>query len=128
MNVRVSVEGERGCGYRKVGGIYLMGSGLAEPCERVPWVLEVCPCCGGGIKPSRAPTWINPQELFADDIEPLCDPTIRDHRHSMCPMCKARPEKALLIWVGERHYPFPHDFIKEGAEMGFSRRIRAIPV
>jgi len=35
--------------------------------------------------------------------------------------------RAGLIWIGEKFYKFPVDFVKEGVELGFSRRIKAIP-
>jgi hypothetical protein len=48
----MAIERKRGCGYRKVGGMYLVGDeGIWVPCDRLPIILDVCPACGGGIKP-----------------------------------------------------------------------------
>ena len=55
----MAVEAKRGCGYRKVGGLYLVSDGLGIPCDRLPITLEVCPCCGAGIKPARGWTWVD---------------------------------------------------------------------
>lgn len=30
----MACEPKRGCGYRKVGGIYLVGGGIGVPCDR----------------------------------------------------------------------------------------------
>jgi hypothetical protein len=48
---------------------------------------------------------------------------------AFCPLCKKVKEigKAGLIWVGERFYKTPDQFMSEGREMGFSRRVKSIP-
>jgi hypothetical protein len=134
-DIAISFEEARGCGFRKASkdgvGIYLIGTGEGEPCERLPFPLEVCPACGGGIKPSRGFTWINPTLLFAPEAEPCCDVTVLlgDHSHSTCFMCT--PEhvgaQAGLLWVGEEHYPSPAHFMSEARRMGISRKIGALP-
>jgi hypothetical protein len=46
-----------------------------------------------------------------------------------CPLCR-NPEaigRAGLIWIGEKFYKNPAEFMIEGRELGFSRRIQAIP-
>lgn len=43
--VRTSVEGARGCGYRKAGGIYLVSGGIPRPCGKLPIPLTTCPTC-----------------------------------------------------------------------------------
>lgn len=57
-------EPRRGCGYRKEGGLYLVGGGLSAPCGRLPIPLTVCPVCNGGIHPARGWTWVSPRALF----------------------------------------------------------------
>jgi len=134
MEVSFVFEGPRGCGYRSPGkdgvGVYLRGSPFNEACERLPWLLDVCPCCGAGFKPTRGFTWINPMSLFDPYATPQC--TARDdykHDHERCWMCN--PEllgsKAGLIWIGEKHYPTPRDFLIEADRMGISRKLGAIP-
>lgn len=138
-------EQKRGCGYRKVGGLYLVGGGVGIPCDRLPYALDVCPCCGQGIKKARGWTWVDVGKLFqgshylnGNEIYPgkVLQPcecgrpagapgTIK----IPCPLCQS-PEtmgKAGLLWIGEKFYKFPSQFIKEGVELGFSRRIKAIP-
>lgn len=64
-DIEVKIEAARGCGYRKKGGIYLVAPKPNAPCGRLPIPLDVCPCCHGGIKPTRAWTWVQPKPLFA---------------------------------------------------------------
>lgn len=118
-------EAKRGCGFRKEGGMYLMGGTHFQECGRLPLPLDVCPCCGQGIKPSRGWTWVNANELFemqscAFDIEDVYD-------HCEGCLLHEPPEKAGLLWIGEKFYKTPQDFINEGLELGMSRRIRFIP-
>jgi len=37
------------------------------------------------------------------------------------------PDKAGLLWIGEKFYPTPDDWLKEANELGVSRRIAMIP-
>ena len=66
-------EAKRGCGYRKAGpdgtGLYLMGEITWSVCERLPFPLTVCPCCGAGVKHTRAFRWIEPTKLFAPEFD-----------------------------------------------------------
>lgn len=117
----MAVEQKRGCGYRKVGGLYLVCDGVGFRCDLLPYNLEVCPVCSQGIKPSRSFTWIIPNKLFERSQE--CRAT--------CPIiayCPLRFEqKQGLMWVGGGFYKEPGDFIKEAHEMGISKRISAVP-
>src|SRR6185436_15208748 len=63
-SIRTSAEGARGCGYRAPGGKYLVSGAPSEACSKLPVELATCPCCGSGIKPSRAWTWITPGPLL----------------------------------------------------------------
>lgn len=117
----VSKEGPRGCGFRKVGGLYLVSGGLPAPCGRLPMEMKVCPCCGEGIKPARAWTWIDP-DLFTKDLPP-CE---ADHC-KRCPLSGHHGRKAGLLWIGEKFYPTPESFAKESRRLGISRRIVAVP-
>lgn len=134
----MAIEQKRGCGYRKVGGLYMVGDGIGVPCDRLPYELTVCSCCGQGIKQARGWTWVDVAKLFQGphEVGSIEDPE-SDHRIpqfcdcslGLCPLC-SRPEtmgKAGLLWVGEKFYKTPAYFVKEGVEMGFSRRIKAVP-
>ena len=117
----MSVEQKRGCGYRKVGGLYLCGSGIPMACDRLPFPIEYCPVCGAGIKFTRGFTWID-WDKFAGQHKDCKD------KHLMCYLCvpNVHPQPYGLLWVGEAYYS-PVSFIEEALEMGVSKRIPFIP-
>jgi hypothetical protein len=118
----MAVEAKRGCGYRKIGGLYLVSDRGGMSCDRLPIVLDVCPVCSHGFKQSRGWTWVN--------VNLLVGSVHRDCKDKFpCPLCMATLEmgKCGLLWIGERFYRTPEDFNREGAAMGISRRIHAIP-
>ena len=121
-------EKERGCGYRKEGGMYMMSAGPTASCGKLPLELTVCPCCGAGIKPARGFTWIDAQELFKDVECDYADATVDGCHH--CPLGNANLEKHPrmgLVWLGSKHYPTAQDFLQEARSQGVSRRIPAVP-
>lgn len=122
----MAVEAKRGCGYRKVGGLYLVGPAMGEPCHRLPWPLGVCPCCGAGIKPTRGFQWIG-MRIF----EPECTrPMVHWHHCERCPVCTPSlvPEgRAGMIWIGEQYYKTADEFMLEARMLGISRRISRMP-
>jgi hypothetical protein len=130
----MAVEARRGCGYRKVGGTYLVGGGIGAPCDRLPFELGICPCCSGGIKPSLGWTWVRPVLLFqgkhilGKEYGVKAELCIEAEDHS-CWLCydPGKFGKAGLLWIGGGFYKSPADFLKEGVAMGFSRRINSIP-
>lgn len=139
----MAVEAKRGCGYRKVGGLYMVGGGIGIPCDRLPFELSVCSCCGQGIKQARGWTWIDVGKLFQgphfvikQNPIPAVSAFVDVYRHlspcecgPFCPLCKT-PEslgRAGLVWVGEKFYKTPAQFVNEGVAQGFSRRIKAVP-
>ena len=114
----MACEARRGCGFRKVGGLYLVSDGPVRNCCRLPVPLDVCKCCGQGIKQTRGWTWVSP-ELLGDkipDCETLCS--------LACPSCLG--ERVGLLWIGEKFYSTPQKFTDEAAELGVSRRIHAV--
>lgn len=139
MTIRVSVEGARGCGARKPGGLYLVSGQLSEPCPRLPMELDRCPHCGQGVGPARGWTWITPSVLFPATVHGTYE------HNDRCPLGMPRNmtapevrlfegsgfhrtgERAGLIWVGEKFYKTPEAFMDEAAAMGVSRRIKAVP-
>lgn len=116
----MAVELPRGCGHRKVGGLYMVGSGSGVSCCKLPIPLCTCPTCGGGIKQTRAFTWIDPRPWLTGGC---MDPA------SLCPA--AHPdllgERCGLIWIGEKFYATPEAFNDEANSQGISRRIGAVP-
>ena len=124
----MTIESRRGCGYRKVGGLYLVGPKLEAGCGRLPFELHVCPVCKSGIKQTRGWVWVEPKALLAGTGP--CNTTARGMMAClMCPLSNPEllGERAGLLWVGGKFYPEADDFTREAAEMGVSRRIRAVP-
>jgi hypothetical protein len=119
----MAVEPKRGCGYRRVGGLYLVTFGVGRHCGKMPVKCEVCPTCNAGIKPTRGWTWIDPVPLFGG--RECTTPT-----PDTCPLEDWRLEDLGplgLLWIGEKFYSRPRDFTAEAERLGISRRIPAIP-
>jgi len=141
--MRTSHEGVRGCGTRKGGGLYLVSDGVGQDCDLLPVELHVCPTCGTGIKPARGWTWVNPDALLPQhnaipvvrDWKPDSGNILQDASVATTPAHLGCPlnvpgllgERAGLLWIGEQFYKTPAAWIAEGREMGFSRRIKAVP-
>jgi len=133
FDIETRNERERGCGFRKEGGIYLMAGEPNATCGRLPLALERCPCCDAGIKPSRGWTWVNPKLLLKG--KPCEGNAVMTSMLPVgvgpcdgCPMADENlPDRVGLLWIGERYYKTPGDFLKEGIGMGLSRRLSAIP-
>lgn len=121
MNIQTVIDSERGCGWRKPGGIYLRCDGISTACGKMPIPLTVCPCCHAGIKPSRGWTWFNPRP-FVESI-----PCKSEKRNCNSCILSTPPEKAGLLWIGEKFYPTPEDWSNEAMRLGISRRISALP-
>src|SRR3974390_353810 len=119
----MAVEPRRGCGYRKVNGLYIVGEGEGVPCCKMPILLRVCPCCGAGIKQSRGWSWIDPQPFLKGEC--LAGSAFQGN----CPAASPAGlgERVGLLWLGAEFYPTPASFAKEAHELGISRRIAAVP-
>lgn len=115
-------EPKRGCGYRKVGGLYMVAGKFNASCHGLPFLLEVCPVCSQGIKQARGWTWISPCELFTQDT------TNCKLRHcERCPVSNPPAGRHGLLWIGVAHYPSPSDFMSEARRLGISRRVQFVP-
>lgn len=133
----MACEPKRGCGYRKVGGTYLVSSGAGLPCDRLPFPLTVCPTCSCGIKFSRGWTWVEPGALFEGEhnthvyedgfgYDKPCDDRIK-YAYT-CPVCYPQNMgRSGLLWIGEKFYKTPAEFNLESSALGISRRIHAVP-
>jgi len=113
-------EAMRGCGYRKVGGLYLVGEYVEVPCDRLPYPLDCCPVCGGGVKVSRGYTQINPLQFFG--YHHPCKERFPD-----CFVCAPTSTPAYIMKIGEAHYKTPTAFSEEAQRLGVSKRIPFIP-
>lgn len=120
--VEVRIDQQRGCGWRKPGGLYLVSDEINGACGKLPLPLNICPCCGGGIKFSRGYTWVSPSRLFEGrecmNIGQVCS--------AQCPL-HTPPDSAGLLWVGEKFYPTTRVFRQEAAQLGVSRRVKSLP-
>jgi len=117
--MKVCYEKARGCGFRKEGGLYLVGDRLTASCCKMPFPLAVCSACGEGIRFSRGGRWVDPSRLAG-----ATDCT-EDHPES-CPLA-GLVERAYLLWIGEKFYPTPLHFMIEAQKVGISRRITGLP-
>lgn len=127
----MAIEAERGCGYRKVGGLYLCGGGHGMECDRLPYELKICPVCGSGVKFSRGFQWLNWDRYAGnhhlEETEHLISAKVICHCNMACPVCYPEINQLYgLLWVGESFYT-PQSFIQEAIQVGVSRRIAAVP-
>lgn len=131
----MAIEAKRGCGYRKLNALYLVGGFMWKACDRLPLALDTCPTCGSGIKFSRGMAMINPYKYWGmhqimNTVDPCScrvggDP---DHVDNSCFVCCPPDDHAFVMFVGEKFYS-PESFIREAHSMGISKRIphRALP-
>ncbi len=118
------IEPKRGCGYRQLDGLYLVGTGIQVLCDRLPMpVPDACPTCNCGIKHTRTPRKINALKLWGEHGYCTEDrPFLRK-----CYVCSPSEDTAYIMGVGENHYPTPKDFVEEAIDLGVSKRIPAVP-
>lgn len=121
--VMIMSQHTRGCGVRKVGGVYIYcAPGMAQNCNRLPMPLPLaCPCCGEEIRFLRSVRMINPKKLWGK-----CEATVDEHpcHKRNCYVCFP-PEQAGLMWVGREYTP--NQFIEESFAIGTSKRVPRIP-
>ena len=104
----------------------MIGGQGSSPCGKLPFSLEICPCCGQGVKRSRGFTWIN-TGLFKDvTCKTFLEGAGRPQPCEFCPL-SSPGEKIGLLWVGEKYYRDPGTFTREATRLGVSRRISQIP-
>lgn len=115
----MAVESIRGCGFRKVGGLYLIGGILSAPCDRLPLALPVCESCGQGIKLTRSFTSFNAFLMLK------CHTDCKDTKLP-CLVCTPPDRESFIMTVGNRYYT-PQGFIEEGKTIGVSKRVPYIP-
>ena len=131
----MAVEAKRGCGYRKVGGLYMVGEAGGIPCDRLPIPLEICSCCGQGIKQGRGWQWVDIAGLVGGNHVLAVKARQEDgvvmqcNCFATCPLCHNVKElgKGGLLWIGQQFYPTIEDFEAEARQLGISRRISTVP-
>lgn len=123
----MAVEAKRGCGFRAVGGLYLVTDGDGGwSCDRLPFAFLPCATCGEEPRFHRSLKAIQPHLLVGgehvfDGLEPGAVCGCPD----ACPTCHPS-SRGWMMWVGAEHYS-PLDFKTEAEQMGVSRRIPALP-
>ncbi len=124
----MAVEKRRGCGYRKVGGTYIVSGDFFGDCDRLPFALEVCPCCGEGYRPSRTLRKIDPERMLqGEHIDCNCDAGCIVCNPGIIPM-ETDKEKEIghyLEWIGQGFYSTPEEFSQEAINLGISRRLKS---
>jgi hypothetical protein len=122
-SIEVRYEAERGCGFRKPGGMYLVADGPNARCGKLPFELKPCETCETlgltcALTQSRGWTWIEADALFATVTCPD-----RPYPGGSCPAAGGIG-RAGLLWIGAgAGYPEPGDWTAEAQRMGVSRRI-----
>lgn len=120
-------EKVRGCGYRKVGGIYLIGGIMNAPCDRLPITLTVCDICGAGLKVGKGFTKINPFKLWGNHDGAVTDDGIETcHDPAHCYVCNPTDAIGYMMRCGEKFYTMD-TFMQEARTLGVSKRIPFIP-
>jgi len=117
------LEPRRGCGYRYVGKLYLVGKGISVGCHRLPLEIpDACPVCGAKIKFHRGIQRIDFRRIFGG-----CKEIDKDYPcHITCPVCNP-PGHGWLMWVGSKFYPRTIDFVEEAERIGISKAIARLP-
>lgn len=129
----MAVEAMRGCGYRKVGGLYLVGGGLEAPCDRLPIPLTICQHCGQGVKQARGYAWLSAEFLGPHHVTGALverhSETSASYEVKPCGeldvICVPR-QRMMLQWVGGKFYT-PESFTAEAAKLGVSKRLTNVP-
>ena len=120
-----SAEQKRGCGYRAIGGLYLVSDpGFQLQCNGLPLKLEPCQCCGFEPVFNRNLQRINPKYIAHIRAPHQCYDCScwKD-----CPICYPQKSGSYgLMFVGKQSYT-PSSFIKEAYAQGVSKRIPEIP-
>lgn len=114
------IEPYRECGYRKVGGLYLVGMALGAPCDRLPIELKPCECCGYQPNVRRNFSYLAKQ-YFGKHEDCKCRPD--------CELCNPElmeQDECVLMRVSSRYYT-PESFTEEALEQGISLRVSRVP-
>ena len=119
--ITIASEPQRRCGYRKVGGLYLVSDpGSSAPCDRLPMPIVPCPCCGEQPRFHRSIAMIDPFVLWGNHLD-LATGRRCCETDAMC----APADRGFLMWVGNEYTV--ENFRQEADRLGVSKRIPAIP-
>lgn len=133
------VESERGCGWRKMGGVYLVCDGFSLPCDALPLELKPCDCCEFTVRQARsmqpihagylasllkghkcAEDWRCPLCFFGEDYQAIKVLTPKERERQGVKL----PEVFYLMSVSKDFYS-PEGFRAEAETQGVSKRVAA---
>jgi len=119
----MAAEAKRGCGYRKVGGLYLRSDGVPFYCPRLPFALGRCERCGHGIRAARVLRMVRAQTIlsFAGPCPDTCS------ARGQCALANPGEEDEIGLMLVSNRYYTPTSFQLEAQNLGVSKRIAAIP-
>ena len=123
MTEKKYFEPKRGCGYREVGKLYLMGPDVGYVCPSLPLNFKPCTCCGYEPSQYRDYQWV--KKAYIREIR---EPT-GVACHPKCPVCYPGTNsltKYGLMWVGKKFYT-PQEFLEEMADQEVSKAIKQMP-
>lgn len=123
----MAIEKRRACGYRKVGGLYLVCDPGGFACGQFPFALTACPCCGSGFTQGLGFRW-----TVMKDLLQLADECGNGGACTSCPLSvnnldRESKDRAGLLWVGRKFYKTAADFRAEAMTLGISKRISQVP-
>ena len=116
-------EPKRGCGFREVGKLYLVGPDQGYVCPSLPLLFKSCKCCGYYPPQYRDYQWVN-KSYIREIRKPTGQPC-----HPACPVCYpgTNPQNRYgLMWVGRKFYT-PQGFLDEIICQEISKAIKQIP-
>ena len=132
MAVKEELKVKRGCGFRKVGGLYLVGRPFGSTCDRLPFRLRPCPTCGHEHKFNRGFMQVTGMGIFRRSHNEDITASLRPGQGTLnctcqhCPACFPSNVIAGIMWVGKKFYT-PADFAQEARNFGVSKRIPYVP-
>jgi hypothetical protein len=127
-------EQKRGCGFRRIGGLYLVSDpGQHFNCDGLPLELQECDCCGFKPPFNRKLQLLKPAYIIQAEQNLHLKLKARGAAGEICgcwkdcPTCHPDPKGSYgLMFVRQKSYT-PSSFIKEALSMGVSKRIPEIP-
>jgi hypothetical protein len=120
----MAVEAKRGCGFRVVGGTYLVAGPGGFDCGRLPIPLLPCALCDHvpgfirGMRKVVPKNFLHAAPVCARTTTQACD---------VCPFERAfERAQGAMMWVGDKFYT-SESFTEEASTLGPSKRIGKVP-
>jgi hypothetical protein len=138
-------ESERGCGYRKAGGVYLVCDGVSYACDGLPVEMVPCGCCEFEVKQARSMQPISSGYMAYLMRGHKC----KEEAGFLCPVCfyakdypkmkevlldfpedsperkelEAEIPKVFYLMFVSKEYYTPQSFMEEARLQGVSKRV-----